>query len=310
MSQLVVSRVFASIGGKLWLIAICWVVGCSCEDQQSAAGPSAVVTPPNLEAPSGSSPRPLTSELVDATPTILPAAPLAAHSKAACPMDMQEVLGDYCPLALARCEQWLSRGQGRCARFAPASACRVPRQPKHYCMDRFEFPNQAGVLPVVMVNWFEAAAACVQVGKRLCTDSEWTFACEGEDQLAYPYGDSRDPAACNIDQIYRFPDFNAFDSPSRVGAEVERLDQRVASGALSCTSPFGIRDMTGNVDEWVSNESAKPYPSGLKGGYWGPIRARCRPMTTSHNQWFRFYQVGFRCCADPQVPSQPAAKGR
>lgn len=220
---------------------------------------------------------------------------------------MREVRGEYCPLAISRCEEWLNRGQGRCARFAPAGACRVKTQPKHYCMDRFEFPNQPGVLPAVMVSWFEAEAACRQLNKRLCSESEWTFACEGEAQLAYPYGDSRDAKACNIDQPYRFPDFNAFDSAAKVGAEVERLDQRVASGSLSCESPFGVRDLTGNVDEWVINESGKPYPSGLKGGYWGPIRARCRPMTTFHNQWFRFYQVGFRCCADAQASTRAPA---
>jgi sulfatase modifying factor 1 len=63
-----------------------------------------------------------------------------------------------------------------------------------------------------------------------------------------------------------------------------------------CVSPFGVHDMTGNVDEWVVNEKGEPYRSGLKGGYFGKIRAQCRPMTTDHNEWFRFYQVGFRCC--------------
>jgi 23S rRNA (uracil1939-C5)-methyltransferase len=57
-------------------------------------------------------------------------------------------------------------------------------------------------------------------------------------------------------------------------------------------------DMTGNVDEWVINESGMPYKSGLKGGYWGPVRDRCRPMTTAHYENFIFYQIGFRCCAD------------
>ena len=71
--------------------------------------------------------------------------------------------------------------------------------------------------------------------------------------------------------------------------------------------------MTGNVDEWVVNESGKPYKSGLKGGYWGPVRDRCRPMTTAHAEGFEFYQIGFRCCSDtpatgagtvkPAVPS-------
>ena len=43
--------------------------------------------------------------------------------------------------------------------------------------------------------------------------------------------------------------------------------------------------------------------SGLKGGYWGPVRDRCRPMTTDHNQWHTGYQIGFRCCADIPAPS-------
>jgi sulfatase modifying factor 1 len=57
--------------------------------------------------------------------------------------------------------------------------------------------------------------------------------------------------------------------------------------------------MVGNVDEWVNNESqgGKPFRSGLKGGYWGPVRTRCRPMTTAHDETFRYYQIGFRCCA-------------
>ena len=32
-------------------------------------------------------------------------------------------------------------------------------------------------------------------------------------------------------------------------------------------------------------------------GYWGPVRNRCRPMTTDHNMWHSGYQIGFRCCA-------------
>ena len=69
--------------------------------------------------------------------------------------------------------------------------------------------------------------------------------------------------------------------------------------------------MTGNVDEWVTNEKGKekdkPYVSGLKGGYWGPVRDRCRPMTTDHNQWHTGYQIGFRCCEDvPTAAAQPA----
>ena len=82
-------------------------------------------------------------------------------------------------------------------------------------------------------------------------------------------------------------------------AEAKRLWQGEPSGSRSsCVSPYGVFDMTGNVDEWVVNESGQPFKSGLKGGYWGPVRDRCRPITTAHGPEFAYYQVGFRCCAD------------
>ena len=95
-------------------------------------------------------------------------------------------------------------------------------------------------------------------------------------------------------------------------AEAKRLWQGEPSGSrASCVSPYGVFDMTGNVDEWVVNEEGKPYKSGLKGGYWGPVRDRCRPMTTAHNEDFLFYQIGFRCCGDttasPSNVGSPAA---
>ena len=81
-------------------------------------------------------------------------------------------------------------------------------------------------------------------------------------------------------------------------AEAKRLWQGEPSGArTNCKSAFGVHDMTGNVDEWVVNESGHPFKSGLKGGYWGPVRDRCRPMTTAHGEEFSYYQVGFRCCS-------------
>ena len=83
-------------------------------------------------------------------------------------------------------------------------------------------------------------------------------------------------------------------------AELARLDQREPSGSRSeCVSPYGVHDMVGNVDEWVVNVSqyGKPHISALKrGGYWGPVRTRCRPMTTEHEETFRYYPIGFRCC--------------
>jgi hypothetical protein len=52
------------------------------------------------------------------------------------------------------------------------------------------------------------------------------------------------------------------------------------------------------VDEWTRTSREGERPSILKGGYWGPVRTRCRPSTRSHDENHIFYQQGFRCCAD------------
>jgi sulfatase modifying factor 1 len=224
----------------------------------------------------------------------------------ACTQEMVEIKGDYCPLMEQFCLRPVDPQhveQDRCAAFAPSGRCLATPVHKHYCIDRYEWPNQPGVKPAVDVDWLGARERCAGLGKRLCTDAEWTLACEGKERLPYPYGFSRNTEACNIDRPYIIPDDARVADPRTRAEEFARLDQRDPSGArASCVSPYGVFDMTGNVDEWVVNETGreddKPFVSGLKGGYWGPVRDRCRPMTTDHNPSFRFYQIGFRCCAD------------
>ena len=224
-----------------------------------------------------------------------------AVSAGGCGTGMVEVEGDYCPeLPEQKCLKWASTTtKGRCAEFAPSEACAAPTVRKHFCMDRFEYPNQPGDNPLVMKNWFEAKALCGAAGKRLCNDSEWTLACEGPERLPYPYGLSRDATACNIDKAPLNPNEADLRNVQRRDAEAKRLWQGEASGARDrCKSAFGVQDMTGNVDEWVVNEKGKPHNSGLKGGYWSWVRGRCRPLTDGHAEDFRYYQIGFRCCSD------------
>jgi hypothetical protein len=203
-------------------------------------------------------------------------------------------------LQMSSCVDWIERDfPERCARFDRdrwlAQSSRLPTEEMSFCIDRFEFPNRRGAYPWIMVTWTEAAALCHEEGERLCTEAEWTFACEGEEALPYPYGYGRDPTACAIDRPARSVNEGALsprDSDSAL-AEVDRLWQGEASGALSrCRSPFGVYDMTGNVDEWTVSVVPGERPSVLKGGYWGPVRTRCRPSTRA------YYQQGFRCCAD------------
>jgi sulfatase modifying factor 1 len=237
-------------------------------------------------------------------PAELPPSPCAAN--------MVEVEGDYCPWLEQKCLRWIDpETKMRCAEFAPTSKCQSKTTRKHFCIDRFEYPNVPGEKPVVMKTWYEAQDACKAQGKRLCGDSEWTLACEGQERMPYPYGYARNAEACNIDRPHPEPNERLLANPATRDAEAARLDQReVSGGKEACVSPFGVHDMTGNVDEWVINESGAPYKSGLKGGYWGPVRTRCRPMTTAHSEIFSFYQIGFRCCGDIKEPRVADTKAK
>jgi formylglycine-generating enzyme required for sulfatase activity len=169
----------------------------------------------------------------------------------------------------------------------------------NFCIDTYEFPNQKGAIPIVMISWNDMKKLCEDQGKRICKDFEWEFACEGEEMLPYPYGLNRDATKCNIDKPWIPFDSQKLFNPKTRGEEVERLSQRVPSGSMDCKSPFGVYDMTGNVDEFVVNSSGSPYKSGLKGGHWAwGARNRARPVTLAHDENFAFYAEGGRCCQD------------
>ncbi|WP_394829258.1 formylglycine-generating enzyme family protein [Pendulispora albinea] len=236
-----------------------------------------------------------------------PPAPLEARRpKPPRPVETVRVAGNYCTEIEQRCLRWLpntkevvSHEPLRCAEFAP-SVCKGQTRPMTFEIDRYEYPGRAGVRPQVNVTWVQAGALCAARGKRLCTEEEWTLACEGDSLWPYPYGLVRDASACHIDEPLRpsahqgSPERNA-----RVGPHWKMpIDQREPSGKRpACVSPFGVFDMTGNVDEWVDGH-ASGHASSSMGGYWGPVRNRCRVVTRAHDAKFSFYQTGFRCCRD------------
>ncbi|HXN33211.1 MAG TPA: hypothetical protein VN894_15170, partial [Polyangiaceae bacterium] len=108
--------------------------------------------------------------------------PVALPSDEACPPDMVGVEGDYCPIVAQRCLRWLdAETKLQCAEFErtpAAGSCPLKAQHKRFCVDRYEWPNKAGALPQYMASWNEAKASCEGMGKRLCSDTEWTLACE------------------------------------------------------------------------------------------------------------------------------------
>jgi formylglycine-generating enzyme required for sulfatase activity len=198
------------------------------------------------------------------------------------------------------------------------------------CMDRYEAPNVAGAPPLVMYTFLEAEAWCGARGRRLCFDDEWLAACAGPAGEAYPYGDTRDPGVCNDDATWRTYDqgllngwparasdpaigsldalFAAARAVSPAGAaaadHVEALYQGTGGGERAGCARDGVFDLTGNVEEWTRRRDggAAQFHGNLKGRYWAEPRT-CQRNVLVHGDTFRFYEIGFRCCARPAATS-------
>lgn len=285
-----------------------------------------------LQADSGTSAVPEATATTASTPaasaaTTTSSAPLPPKPSS-CPAEMSIVDGGYCARVEQKClrhtkdyeeaqdRRRRARAQGldvppistpeRCLVYKRPSKCLSPkRRPMRFCMDTREWPNKHGELPSLLVSWTEARQRCEGIGKRLCTADEFNFACEGEDVLPYSYGYERDKQRCNIDKPYRarrrrLHPYERCMEITSCKEHLEEIDQRVPIGSTTtCTSPFGVHDLNGNVNEWVERPGERrPYRSGLKGGWWGPARSRCRPMVKVHDENYVGYEVGFRCCKD------------
>jgi len=192
----------------------------------------------------------------------------------------------------------------KCYGFWPGLVMREPRAtPIDVCMDRYEWPNQAEGEPLVMVRFGEAQALCESRGKRLCTEFEWELGCEGPRGLPWPYGFAKKVGACNSDKPFKPYSEARLSSPDRAVRELEvrRIWQGAPSGSFpECRSPFDVMDLVGNVEEWVVTSRAEwPYRSSLKGGYWSKAWSGCRGTNDRHAPMFRYYEIGFRCCREP-----------
>jgi hypothetical protein len=252
-----------------------------------APGSSASTTPPASEA--------------------APAAQSADFSSNACPEGMVLVDGDYCTDVENKCKSsWYDKSNRKvvCEEFEPWSRCVGDKQKKRFCIDMYTWPNQKGERPEVMNRFHQAELKCAAVGKRLCTESEWTMACEGPRYLPFPYGYVRDTDKCLGDVAWDGPDMKKV--AARDPAELARLWNGVRNGSQpGCISEYGVADLPGNVDEVVASESYHrtdfrgKFDSVHTGGPWYKgVRNQCRPKIYTHDEGFYYYFLGFRCCAE------------
>jgi|GEM_PF-255593 len=241
---------------------------------------------------------------------------------AACPEGMQLVDGDYCSQVEHHCaESWYDKSNKKtvCERFEPQSKCTGSREHKRFCIDRYEYPNRAGERPEVMNRFHQAEVKCAALGKRLCTETEWTMACEGPKYKPFPYGYVRDTNVCHGDVMWDSPNMQRV--AVRDPTELARLWQGVRSGSQpKCVSDYGVYDMPGNADEVVASETYSSdfrgkFDSVHTGGPWYKgVRNQCRPKIYTHDEGFYYYFLSFRCCAepdrkatDPRTPKQRKA---
>jgi hypothetical protein len=170
------------------------------------------------------------------------------------------------------------------------------------CMDQFESPNVRGAKPFVMRSFEDAEKWCTQRSKRVCSEEEWELACEGGDYRPLAYGWAVNKSICNSDKGWKaFDAAKLYPTTTETSRrELERLWQGAPSGSYrACVSPFGVHDLMGNVEEWVSSRRGRRYPGVLRGGFWAKPWTGCRGANDAHEPSFRFYETGFRCCAEP-----------
>jgi formylglycine-generating enzyme len=242
------------------------------------------------------------------TPSKTAPAPAGETSgPSACPSGMLLVDGEYCSKVEHECKRsWFDKSNKKtvCEEFEPVSRCTGTKSKRRFCIDKYTWPNEKGARPEVMNRFHQAQMKCAAVGKRLCTESEWTLACEGPRMLPFPYGYVRDTKKCHGDLDWDSPDMNKV--AARDPEELARLWKGVRNGSQpECVSEYGVPDLPGNVDDVVASETSDgtwrgKYDSVHTGGPWyRGVRNQCRPKIYTHDEGFYYYFLGFRCCAEP-----------
>jgi hypothetical protein len=153
--------------------------------------------------------------------------------------------------------------------------------PAHWRDPEFNAPNQ----PVVGVSWWEAEAFCRWAGGALPTEQQWEAAARGPEGLVYPWGDEWEDDICNSDEAQ-------LGGTSAVG--IFPRDE----------SPFGLKDMVGNVWEWCA-DSWGGSDRVSRGGGWAFDAEDCR---AAFRYWVgpsrRLDDLGFRLARTVSFPSR------
>ncbi|MBL8715683.1 MAG: SUMF1/EgtB/PvdO family nonheme iron enzyme [Myxococcales bacterium] len=176
--------------------------------------------------------------------------------------------------------------------------------------------------PINCVSWDEAVKYCGWVGKRLPTEAEWELTARGTDSRAFPWGDVAPTAkhmngcdiACQREAMAQLGEtYTSMWPDPATGDDGWGFTAPVGFYPLGA-SPYGALEMSGNVEEWVSDSWWDPYsnPSGpptpvsgstdhvVRGGAWdlNGMETFSTTRRTSASSTQRAAWLGFRCAKD------------
>lgn len=180
---------------------------------------------------------------------------------------------------------------------------------------RVEVRAGFGDKPVVQVTWEGAARYCRDQGGRLPTEAEWELAARGPEGARFPWGD--EPPRCDGVVFGRVADKacpGQVPGPAAVGS------------AQQDVTALGLRDLGGNVAEWVQDAFLPRYPPcpapcldplvrpddvaaaaavtdrggaslrGVRGGAWYRAAEAARSAGRGRARWDQVQgDIGFRC---------------
>jgi formylglycine-generating enzyme required for sulfatase activity len=100
--------------------------------------------------------------------------------------------------------------------------------------------------PVFNIDFYDAYAYAAYKGRRLPTEQEWEKAARGPQGYLYPYGNKFDPTRANTGADFKHG------RPKDSGHLDGAYSWSPVNFKEGDVSPYGVKDMGGNVSEWTS----------------------------------------------------------